>query len=154
MVLASIGRSWLTIKDAPPSPRGPDRAFQETKISTDLSSLSYNAFVLKHVLDVLGHSFAGADCYEFEAMSALWESDGRTAAYFEFRHGIKGMLPALRKPGDLDRAELFLRYSCFKDPISVLTVILQETRYRLPVRDLDLGALGAQPTRRRRLDFL
>src|SRR5580692_1062193 len=76
------------------------------------------------------------------------ESDGRTAAYFEFRQGIKGMLPALRKPGDLDRAELFLRYSCFKDPISVLPVILQETRYRLPVRDLDLGALGAQPTRR------
>jgi hypothetical protein len=47
------------------------------------------------------------------------------------------MLLALRKPGDLDRAELFLR--------SLVLQGLQVTRNRLPVRDLDLGALGAQP---------
>ena len=72
----------------------------------NFSSLSYTVFVLKHVLYVHGHSFAGADCYAFEAMPALWERDGRTAAHFEFRQGIQGMLPSLRKPGDLDHAEL------------------------------------------------
>jgi hypothetical protein len=71
----------------------------------DFSSLSYTVFVLKHVLDVHGHSFSGADCYAFEATSALWERDGRTAAHFESRQGM-GMLPSLREPGDLDHAEL------------------------------------------------
>jgi hypothetical protein len=71
---ASIGRSWLTFKDAQNENirERTGSVLQETKVSMDLSSLGYNAFVLKHVLDVLDHSTAGADCYAFEAMSTLW----------------------------------------------------------------------------------
>ena len=54
----------------------------------DFSLLRYTVFVLKHVLDVRGHSFAGAGCSEFEAVSALRESDGSTATYFEFRYSL------------------------------------------------------------------
>jgi hypothetical protein len=52
---ASVGRSWLTFKDAQNENirKRTGSVVPETKISMDFSSLSYNAFVLKHVLDVL-----------------------------------------------------------------------------------------------------